>query len=114
VDYRLQVLFNPSFSVDVSDGKWRVAIEFPAPIRCEKLKEDQPSSMVLASRPTLVDSEDRRVLGHHGKAYRTGEESMFCQKYSIKPGSRDDLGLELRVPIDSITDIHLQLRIAVD
>jgi hypothetical protein len=99
--------------VDVSDGKRMVALKFHTPIRCVKLEEDQPNSMIFVC-PTLVDNEDRHVLGHLGKTYRTGEESMFGQKYSIKPGSRDVLGHELRLPIDSITNIHVQLRAAVD
>jgi peptide methionine sulfoxide reductase MsrB len=99
VDCHVPVL-NSSRSVDVSDGKWMVALDFHTPIRCEKLEEDQPNSMVLAC-PVLVDSEDRRVLGHLGKTYRTGEESMFGQKYSIKPASLGIIGHEQRVHVST-------------
>jgi hypothetical protein len=108
LDCKIPVLLNSSRSVDVSEGKWMVALENYTPIRTEKDENQQRSSMVLAC-PTLIDSEDRHILGHLGKSHRDGEDSMYGQRYSIKPASRDVLGHELRVPIDSITSIHLQL-----
>eukprot|EP00873_Tetraselmis_striata_P026612 jgi/Tetstr1/446876/TSEL_003656.t1 len=112
VDCRIPVMLNTSRSVDTSEGKWMVALEFYTPLLCTKDPADQPHSVVLAC-PTLVDSDDRHILGHLGKSYRTGEESMYGQRYSIKPGSRDVAGHELRVSIDSLTELHLQLRDAV-
>eukprot|EP00873_Tetraselmis_striata_P008384 jgi/Tetstr1/428648/TSEL_018636.t1 len=112
VDCRIPVMLNTSRSVDTSEGKWMVALEFYTPLLCTKDPADQPHSVVLAC-PTLVDSDDRHILGHLGKSYRTGEESMYGQRYFIKPGSRDVAGHELRVSIDSLTELHLQLRDAV-
>eukprot|EP00873_Tetraselmis_striata_P015586 jgi/Tetstr1/435850/TSEL_024738.t1 len=112
VDCRIPVMLNTSRSVDTSEGKWMVALEFYTPLLCTKDPADQPHSVVLAC-PTLVDSDDRHILGHLGKSYRTGEESMYGQRYSIKPGSRDVAGHELRISIDSLTELHLQLRDAV-
>eukprot|EP00873_Tetraselmis_striata_P021396 jgi/Tetstr1/441660/TSEL_029885.t1 len=112
VDCRIPVMLNTSRSVDTSEGKWMVALEFYTPLLCTKDPANQPHSVVLAC-PTLVDSDDRHILGHLGKSYRTGEESMYGQRYSIKPGSRDVTGHELRVSIDSLTELHLQLRDAV-
>eukprot|EP00873_Tetraselmis_striata_P013010 jgi/Tetstr1/433274/TSEL_022562.t1 len=112
VDCRIPVMLNTSRSVDTSEGKWMVALEFYTPLLCTKDPTDQPHSVVLAC-PTLVDSDDRHILGHLGKSYRTGEESMYGQRSSIKPGSRDVAGHELRVSIDSLTELHLQLRDAV-
>eukprot|EP00873_Tetraselmis_striata_P022869 jgi/Tetstr1/443133/TSEL_031189.t1 len=112
VDCRIPVMLNTSRSVDTSEGKWMVALEFYTPLLCAKDPADKPHSVVLAC-PTLVGSDDRHILGHLGKSYRTGEESMYGQRYSIKPGSRDVAGHELRVSIDSLTELHLQLRDAV-
>eukprot|EP00873_Tetraselmis_striata_P013664 jgi/Tetstr1/433928/TSEL_023105.t1 len=103
VDCRIPVMLNTSRSVDTSEGKWMAALEFYTPLLCTKDPADQPHSVVLAC-PTLIDSDDRNILGHLGKFYRTGEESMYGHRFSIKPGSRDVAGHELRVSIDSLTD----------
>eukprot|EP00873_Tetraselmis_striata_P003435 jgi/Tetstr1/423699/TSEL_014333.t1 len=105
-------MLNTSRSVDTSEGNWMVALEFYTPLLCTKNPADQPHSVALACL-TLVDSDDRHILGHLGKSYRLGEESMYEQRFSIKPGSRDVAGHELRVSIDSLTELHLQLRDAV-
>lgn len=110
VDCRVPVLLNSSRSVDTSEGKWMVALEFMTPLLNDALvTADHPPSLVLAC-PTLVDSTDQHVLAHLGKSHRPGETGLYGQRFSIMPGSRDTLGHELRTPIDSLTSLHLQLR----
>ena len=90
-----------------------VALEFITPLLTDDpVVADHPSSIVLAC-PTLVDSTDKHILAHLGKSHRPGEVGIYGQRFSIKPGTRDTLGHELRVPIDSLTSIHLQFRDAV-
>jgi hypothetical protein len=113
VNCKIPVLLNSSRSVDVSQGKWMVALENYTSIKTDKVGSQQPNSMVVTC-PTLIDSDNYHILGHLGKSHRVGEESMYGQRYSIKPAPRDVVGHELRIPINSITNIHLQLRDPVD
>lgn len=107
-DCRIPVLLNTCRSVDTSEGKWFVALEYHSPLFSTALQSEQPGSIALAC-PTLVGSEDNHIIGHFGKSERTGEEGCYGQRYSIKPLSRDVIGHELRVNIDRLTHIHLRL-----
>ena len=113
VDCRIPVLLNTSRSVDTSEGNWKVAMEFHTPIFTTADEADRPPSIALLC-PTLVGSEESHVLGHLGRSYRPGEEDAYGQTYSIKPMTRDAVGHVLRVNVDAVADLHLQLANAVD
>lgn len=107
-DCRIPVLLNASRSVDTSRGEWRVALENCTPLFSDAEGSDLPASLVLAC-PTLIGSEDRHILAHLGRSFRTGEEGSFGQRYSAKPLARDTVGHELRTSIDSLSSIHLRV-----
>jgi hypothetical protein len=105
-DLRVPVQLNATRSVDTSEGKWMVALEYVTPITSSAAT--LPAAIAVLC-PTLVGSEDRHVLGILGKSFREDEEATFGQRYSIKPGSRDVVGHELRVDVDRLSELRLQL-----
>ena len=112
-DCHIPVLLNTSRSIDTSEGKWKVALEYHTPVFTTAIEADRPPSIALLC-PTLVGSEESHVLGHMGRSYRTGEENAYGQRYSIKPMTRDVIGHELRVNIEQLASIRLQLANAID
>ena len=102
--------FNFSTSGSMGVGKWQMAVEAVSLIMHEVPAVDQSRGMAIVS-DSFRDSYGHRVIGMLPKS--DASESTFGwygQKMTIKPVTRDAVGINVQNSLDGLSTIHLGLR----
>jgi len=91
-------------------GKWQLGVEAISSIMHEVVSQDQSRGMAIVS-DSFRDSYGHRVIGMLPKSdaseYRFG---WYGQKLTIKPVTRDTVGINVQNSLDGLSAIHLGLR----
>ncbi len=92
-------------------SRWCVAVEFVSPLRLEYAAlGDLPQAVYLTSNTfTQSGTNNTRHLCALGRTFRTLELACYGQRYSVMPASRDAIGMEVGVPLENLSSIHLRL-----
>ena len=104
------VPLNFSTSGSMGVGKWQMAADAVSFIMHEVLTRDQSRGMAIVS-DSFRDSYEHRVIGMLPKSDASDAAfGWYGQKMTIKPVTRDTVGINVQNSLDGLSAIHLGLR----
>lgn len=107
-DCHIPLFFSSSGSMGV--GKWQLAVEAVSLVMHEVVFDLQPKGIAIVS-DSFRDSYGHRVIGFLPKS--DGSEATFGwygQKLTIKPVTRDTVGVNVQNSLDGLSTIHIGFR----
>ena len=98
-------------AMNIFRGQWYMVVEFVSPIvHYYTDAATLPAAIYLASDSFLqANTSNSRHLCALNRKNRPNEIAVYGQKYSMKPASRDMIGVEISTPLENMSFINLKL-----